>query len=115
MTIENVSQTLSAREKIAAIIWLIIGIFQCLSCVFIISGAWNIYASITRFKQAKLVLTPWPGIVNNYDKWISSIIYGIVINVLFGGLIGVAGSIYDLVAIRGYVLSNKAVFEQAGL
>jgi len=115
MTIENVSQTLSAREKIAAIIWLIIGICQCLSCVFIISGAWNIYASITRFKQAKLVLTPWPGIVNNYDKWISSIIYGIVINVLFGGLIGVAGSIYDLVAIRGYVLSNKAVFEQAGL
>jgi hypothetical protein len=35
--------------------------------------------------------------------------------VLFGGVIGVVGALYDLFAIRGYVLSNKAVFQEAGL
>ena len=113
--LSTVTKTLSDREKISAIVWLIIGICQCLSFVCIVSGAWNIYASISRFKQAKLVLNPWRGIVNSYDSWISNIIIGIVINVLFGGMIGVAGSIYDLIAVRGYVLSNRQVFEQAGL
>ncbi len=113
--LDTVVKTLSEREKLSAIFWLVVGIIQCLSCVGIICGAWNVYASVSRFKQSKAVLTPWQGIVNSYDKWMSSIITGIVINVLFGGVIGVAASIYDMVAIRGYVLENRKVFEENGL
>lgn len=115
MDLQNVTKTLSEREKTAGIIWLVIGILQCLSCVAIICGAWNIYAATTRFKQAQSVLNPWKGIVATYDAWQKNIIIGIVINVLFGGVIGVAGSLYDFLAVRDYVLSNKKVFEEAGL
>ena len=115
MDLQTASKTLSEREKIAAIIWLVIGIGQCLSGVLIISGAWNIYAAITRFKQSKAVLTPWKGIVSNYDSWMTNIIIGLVINLVFGGVIGVAGSLYDMFAVRNFVLSNKQVFEEAGL
>ena len=115
MDLQSVSKTLSEREKLSAIIWLVVGICQILSGFFIVSGAWNIYASITRFKQSKAVLTPWKGIVQNYDSWMTNIIIGLVINLIFGGVIGVAGSLYDMFAIRNFVLSNKAVYENAGL
>lgn len=55
------------------------------------------------FRQYKAVLTPWSGIV------------GLVINVVFGGVIGAAGSLYDLFLVLGYVLENKNVFAEAGL
>lgn len=111
---DSVVKTLSEREKISAIFWLIIGIIQCITCVAVICGVWNIYASICRFKQSKAVLTPWQGIVNSYDKWMTNIIIGIVMNVIFGGIIGVAASIYDLLAVRGFVLENRKVFEDNG-
>ena len=106
------TETLSSREKTAAIIWLIIGILQILSFAGIICGVYNVVASISRFKQANLVLTPYAGFVKSYDKWITNIIIGIVFNVIFGGVIGVACSIYDLVAVRGYVLENKETFDE---
>lgn len=113
--LQSVTKSLSEKEKIAAIIWLIIGILQCFSFVFILSGAWNIYAAITRFKRSNSVLQPWKGIVNTYDKELTGIIISIVVNVIFGGVIGVAGALYDLFAVRDYVLKNRKVFEEAGL
>ena len=110
----TVTRTLSARERTAAIIWLVIGIAQCCTFVFSISGIWNIYAAITRFRQAKRVLRPWRGLVNSYDGWITNIIICIVINCVFGGVVGILGAIYDLFAVRGYVLKNRAVFEALG-
>lgn len=113
--LQSVTKSLSEKEKIGAIIWLVIGILQCFSFVFILSGAWNIYAAITRFKRSNAVLTPWNGIVNTYENELTGIIISIVINVIFGGVIGVAGGIYDLLVVRDYVLKNKKVFEEAGL
>ena len=113
--ISTVTKTLSARERAAAIIWLVIGILQCCTFVFSVSGIWNIYAAITRFRQAKRVLQPWRGIVGSYEKWITTIIICIVINAVFGGVVGILGAVYDLVAVRGYVLENRTVFAAVGL
>ena len=113
--LQTVTTRLSEKEKIGAIIWLVIGILQCCSAVFSISGIWNIYASITRFKRAKNVLRPWNGIVKTYENELTGIIISIVINLIFGGVIGIAGAFYDLFAVRDYVLKNKKVFEDAGL
>ncbi len=112
--IHQVSKTLSEREQIAAIIWLVIGIMQILSIVCILAGTWNVYAAYTRFTQSKAVLTPWVGIVNSYENSLTSSIISIVINLVFGGVIGVAGGLYDIFMVRGYVLENKDVYEQAG-
>lgn len=113
--LQTVTKTLSDREKISAIIWIIIGALQIICCVTLIAGGWNIYAGIMSLKRANNVLQPWPGIVKSYEDSLTSMIIGLVINLLFGGVIGVAGSIYDLLAIRDYVLKNRKVFEDAGL
>ena len=113
--LSTVTRTLSARERVAAILWLVIGIVQCCTFVFSISGIWNIYAAITRFRQAKRVLRPWRGIVSSYDRWLTTILICIGINVCFGGVVGVLGAVYDLVAVRDYVLKNRSVFADANL
>jgi uncharacterized membrane protein len=109
---KQLAKTLSERAQISAILWLIIGIIQVISLAGVICGAWNIYCAYCRFKQSKAVLTPYPGLVQSYDKWMTNIIVSIVINVLLGGVIGVAAAIFDLLAIRGYVLENKQTFEE---
>jgi hypothetical protein len=53
--------------------------------------------------------------VEQYDKSLTGIIISIVINLILGGIIGVAGALYDMFMIRGYVLENKAVFEEETL
>ena len=113
--LSSVTKTLSEREKISAIIWLIIGAIQVISMAGIIAGAWNLYCAYTRFKQSKAVLNPWPGIIEQYDKSLTGIIISMVINFLLGGVVGVAGAFYDMFAIRAYVLKNKDAFEEAGL
>ncbi len=113
--LQSVCKTVSEREKISAIIWLIIGILQCLSCAGIVAGAWNIYAAYTSFKRSTAVLQPWPGIVDTYEKSMTTIIISLVINLILGGVVGVAGALYDMFAIRQYVLENKEVFYEAGL
>ena len=113
--LSNVTKTLSEREKISAIIWVVIGAMQVLSGLCIIAGIWNLYCAYTRFKQSKAVLNPWPGMVEQYDKSLTGIIISIVINLILGGIIGVAGALYDMFMIRGYVLENKAVFEEENI
>ena len=113
--LQQVTKTLSDREKISAIIWIIIGALQCLSFVAVVAGGWNIYAGVSRLKQSNAVLQPWKGIVKSYEDSQTNIIIGLVINLFLGGVIGVIGSIFDLVAIRGYVLENRQVFEKYGL
>ncbi|MBQ7379000.1 MAG: hypothetical protein IJW70_04885 [Clostridia bacterium] len=104
-------KTLAEREKLSAIIWLVIGIIQCCTFAGIVCGVYNIYSAICRFKQAKLVLTPYPGLVKSYDNWMTSIIIGLVLNLILGGVVGVACSIFDMIGIRGYVLEHKDEFE----
>ena len=110
--LQKAANELSEKEKLAAIIWLIIGILQCCSIVLFVVGAWNIYAAITRFKQAKAVLNPWPGLVNAYDKWQTNIMINIIINLVFGGMIGVVGGLCDLFVVRSYVMKNKDIFNE---
>lgn len=105
------AKTLADREQISAILWLVIGILQCMSFAGIVCGIYNIICSISRFKQAKLVLTPYPGLVKSYENSLTSIIISIVLNAILGGFIGIAAAIFDLVGIRGYVLEHKDEFE----
>lgn len=106
------AKTLSEREKISAILWLVIGILQILTFVGFICGAWNIYCAYCRLKQSKAVLTPYPGMVKSYDNWMTNIIISIVINLVLGGMIGVAAALFDMFGIRNYVLENKQIFEE---
>ena len=106
---------LSEKEKTNGVIWLIIGILQILGGIFInwwmiIVGVLNIVSSINDINFSKTVLANQSGIVKRYEPLTGPIIT-LVYNLVIGGVIGVIGSIYYFVAIRNFVMENKATFE----
>ncbi len=108
--------TLSSRVKTNGIIWLVIGIIQILIGLFLnwyvlIVGALNIISSIQDMTYSKKVLNDPDGIVRKFEPLTGPIIT-LVYNLIFGGLIGVAGSIYYFVGIRSFVMENKTAFYQ---
>jgi len=106
--------TLSQRLNVNGIIWLVIGILQIIGGIFwnwylLIVGALNIISAVKDMRYSKELLVCPGDIVARFDSLVGPIIT-LVYNVVFGGLIGVAGSIYYFVAIRKYVMENKQAF-----
>jgi len=106
--------TLSQRLNTNGIIWLVIGILQILGGIFInwfllIVGVLNIISSVQDMQYSKALLENPTGIVAKFEPLTGPIIT-LVYNLVIGGVIGVAGSIYYFVAIRNYVMENKQFF-----
>lgn len=105
---------LSERVKLNGIIWLIIGIIQIVLGMdwgwgLLLVGGLNIASSIQDMNYSKTVLTSPQGIVEHFQPLTGPIIV-LVYNLIFGGVIGVAGSVYYLVGVRNFVLSNEKIF-----
>ncbi len=106
---------LSEKVKINAIIWFVIAGIQIALGIFVnwvvlIVGVLNIISAIGDLQYSKEVLVKPVGIVKKFEPLAMPIIV-LVYNFLIGGIIGVAGSVYYLVAIRGFVLGNRAAFD----
>lgn len=106
--------TLSKRVNINGIIWLVIGIVQILGGLFLnwfllIVGVLNIISSVQDIQYSKTMLENPTGIVEKFEPIIGPIIVTIY-NLVFGGVIGVIGSIFYFIAIRSYVMENKMDF-----
>lgn len=104
----------SERVKTNAVIWIVIGVIQILLGLFVqwvllIIGILNIITAITDFNYSKNVLQNPKGIVSHVNSLVGPILT-LIYNLIFGGIIGVAGSIYYLVAVRGFVMENKLHF-----
>lgn len=121
MAVKNLSSagtallnTLSQRVNTNGIIWLVIGILQILGGLFInwfllIVGALNVISSIQDMQYSKTLQEDPTGIVERYEPLAGPIIT-LVYNLIFGGIIGVVGSIYYFVQIRSFVMQHKEVF-----
>ena len=110
--------TLSQRVNINGIIWLIIGILQILGGIFInwfliAVGVLNIISSVNDMQYSKTLLQNPSGIVERYEP-VTGPVITLVYNLVIGGVIGVIGSIYYFVAIRGFVMENKNAFAVFG-
>ncbi len=108
-------QTLSQRLNTNGIIWLVIGILQILGGLLIdwfvlVVGVLNVISAVQDMRYSKQVLVAPTGIVKKFEPLVGPIIT-LIYNLVIGGVIGVAGSIYYFVAIRSYVMENRAVFE----
>ncbi len=106
--------TLSQRLNTNGIIWLVIGALQILGGLFIdwvllIVGVLNILSAIDDMNYSKTLLTNPTGLMKRFEPLTGPIIT-LVYNLVFGGVIGVAGSIYYLVAIRNFVMEHKVAF-----
>ena len=107
-------QKLSQRLKVNGIIWIVIAVFQILlgltgAVWTAVIGVLNIVSAIKDINYSKAVLENPQGIVSNFESLTSPIIT-LVYNLVVGGIVGVIGSIYYFVALRGFVMENKNAF-----
>ena len=121
---QNLVASLASKVKINGIIWVIIGSIQLLAALvfctdldwymteaitFLIIGALNIANAVRDFKYSKTVIQSPIGIVEKFQP-IGGAIVTLIYNVLFGGLIGIAGSIYYFI-MRNFVMKNAEQFK----
>lgn len=102
---------LSEKVRTNAIIWIVIGALQIVSGIFFIVGIINIISAVNDMNYSKTVLDDPTNIVEKFEPLTFPII-SLVYNLIFGGVIGIAGSIYYFVSIRSFVLENRAEFER---
>lgn len=101
---------LSEKIKTNAIIWLVIGCIQILSGIFFIVGILNIVSAISDLNYSKTIFDNQSDIVQRFEP-ITMPVITLIYNLIFGGIIGVAGSIYYFVCIRSFVLEKRMEFE----
>lgn len=113
---EKLARKLSIKEQTSGIIWIAIAIVQIIVGFLGMPWVWimaifNIIGAIRSFKKSKMVLTPYSGMVEEYDKQLVPMIVALAFNLLVGAFVGVAGNIYDMFT-RNFVLENKDSFDQ---
>lgn len=125
--VKSPSETLATREKASGLVWLAVAIIQALVAWYFFDNSWDwgeytwisyaiislwnfsvAYQSLQRSKRVEARIS---GIVAEYDAMFTSCIVFIVINVLFGGVVGVAGAIFNLLN-RSYAIKNAPYLEE---
>ncbi len=107
-TDESIVRKIADYQNLSGILWIILGIIQCIGVVTIIAGVWNIYAGISRRKIVKPILSRSSAVLPGFESLTGIIIIG-VINLVLGGVIGVVFVVFDYI-IRGKVLDNRHLF-----
>lgn len=134
---KNILQQLSGKVKANAIIWLVVACLQYLLGIiyfasaayaydvgvseafgaFIVMGIFvivvaviNTLVSVRDFRYSREVLYRPVGIYAKFSP-IGGYIGMLIYNILFGGIVGIAGSIYAFV-VRSFVMNNELQFAQ---
>ncbi len=101
---------LAGLERINAVLWIVIATLQIVSMVFALVGLYNIVVCINSFRRAKAYEDLEPGIPEQEQHALGSIILFTFINLFLGGVIGVVSCILALV-IRSRILKLREAFE----
>ena len=102
-------KTLADRVKLNGIIWIVIGILQLFTGIFFIVGILNIISGVRDIQTAKKMPIYRVGLVNAYKPLVGPVIV-FIYNLIFGGVIGIVGSLFYFFGIRGYVMDNQDYF-----
>ena len=95
--------------KVCSIMWIVIGAFQCLTCVAIVAGVWNIFMGVRNFKSLNEFVLGNRTLFERYNNGLNNIVISALINFFLGGMLTVALSAIEFV-IRDQVLKNKHLF-----
>ena len=112
---ESIITVISQRMQIDGIIWCVIGAVQILmsflSPFTLIVGILNIISGYNDITYSQKFSAKPVGIIEKV-KPLTMAIITLVYNLIIGGIIGVIGSIYYFVAVRGYVLEHEKEFAE---
>lgn len=104
-----VAEKVKRCELISGLLWLVIGVVQICLLYTAAAGVWNIVNAIIRLRSVGNIragnaeVAPW------YDNRRTSLIIFAVVNIVLGGVVGVALVAFDW-WVRDYVLKNKSAF-----
>ncbi len=107
---ETVAAKVRRYEIVSNIVWIIIGIIQCITITAAVAGVWNIVNAIIRMRNTKNIVPHNEHVPSYFDERKIWIIVMAIINLVLGGVIGVAISAFDWY-VRDYVLKNRDAFE----
>ncbi|SCW64256.1 hypothetical protein SAMN02910456_02312 [Ruminococcaceae bacterium YRB3002] len=112
----NAAKTVIRRLYFSVVIWIIIASLQILiglplllvgyGVSMILCGGWNIYASVTRMRAIDAYKAHPELIYPTFEADLNHMLIFLGINLIFGGVIGVIASVYDLV-LRDYVMKHR--------
>ena len=107
---DNFIRRMAEYEKISAILWLVLAIFQIICIITIVAGVWNLVAAISRFQMVKEIRNRNPAVPAAYEGVTMLIVIGFI-NFFLGAAIGVVFVAFDFY-IRDQILKNQAVFSE---
>ena len=110
----DIVTTIAQRFNTNGIVWIVVAVLQIIiglsgSWFTLIVGALNMFSAVQDINYSKTLAANPVGIVEKV-KPLTSAIISLIYNLVIGGIIGVAGSIYYLIAVRGFVLKNEQAF-----
>lgn len=115
-------RTLSNRLKANGVIWICIALLQIAIaffmvfgyrstyyCFMFVVGAANFISAIMDFVYSDKIFKLPCGIVKKYEP-LGGPLLTLIYNILFGGIVGIAGWIYYITGVRKYVVDRKDCF-----
>ena len=106
---QNIAKRTRDLKRLCAVLWIVIGILLCLTCVGIVAGIWNIIYGAKALKFADTIQAGNRSVYAAFDADLNSLTVGLILNLILGLGLGCALAIVELF-LRDRVLKNKEVF-----
>ncbi|MCD8311241.1 MAG: hypothetical protein LUD43_01875 [Firmicutes bacterium] len=97
-------------ELISNVVWIVVGVVQCLTVYAAAAGVWNIINAVMCLRNVKNIVAHNPGVVPYFDQRKVWLIVLAVVNLILGGVLGVALVAFEWY-VRDFVLRNRSAFE----
>ena len=99
------------RGEIASnVIWLILGVLQCVALYAAAAGVWNVINAIVALRNVKNIQPGNAGVVPYFDQRRTWLIVLAVVNIVLGGVVGVLLVLGEW-SLREFVLRNRSAIE----
>ena len=106
---EVVAEKVKRGELISGLLWLVVGVVQLILVYTAAAGVWNVINAIIRLRSVGNIRVGNPEVVPWYENRRTSLIIFAVVNLILGGVVGVALVAFDW-WVRDYVIKNKTAF-----
>lgn len=97
-------------EIAASIVWIVVGVLQCVAVYTVAAGVWNIINAIVSLRNVKNIQPGNSAVVSYFDQRKVWLIVLAVVNLILGGVVGVVLVLFGWY-VRDYVLRNRSAFE----
>lgn len=97
-------------EIVASIVWIVVGVIQCVAVYTATAGVWNIVNAIVSLRNVKNIQPSNPAVVSYFDQRKVWLIVLAVVNLILGGVVGIVLVLFSWY-VRDFVLRNRSAFE----